>query len=134
LDQNQHDYALWLGRDRASAIDAVPHGQWNTSTLITGPRRDGLVALCVFDGAINGEALLAYVEQCYSHVLGLTPDVPPRRRRPIVRVRYHRASKREEPTSGTMAAIGSDASVLNSAACMSTIAGPFPWPLRTRTQ
>src|SRR4029078_12724873 len=44
-------------------VDAVPHGHWNTSTFIAGLRRDGLVAPCVFDGAINGEAFLAYVEQ-----------------------------------------------------------------------
>ena len=44
-------------------VDAVPHGHWNTSTFIAGLRQDGLVAPCVFDGAINGEAFLAYVEQ-----------------------------------------------------------------------
>ena len=44
-------------------VDAVPHGHWNTSTFIAGLRCDGLVAPCVFDGAINGEAFLAYVEQ-----------------------------------------------------------------------
>jgi DDE superfamily endonuclease len=43
-------------------VDAVPHGHWNTSTFIAGQRRDGMVAPCVFDGAINGEAFLAYVE------------------------------------------------------------------------
>jgi len=44
-------------------VDAVPHGHWNTSTFIAGLRCDGLVAPCVFDGAINGEAFLAYIEQ-----------------------------------------------------------------------
>jgi transposase len=44
-------------------VDAVPHGHWNTSTFIAGLRQDGLVAPCVFDGAINGEAFLGYVEQ-----------------------------------------------------------------------
>lgn len=44
-------------------VDAVPHGHWNTSTFIAGLRRDGLVAPGVFNGAINGEAFLAYVEQ-----------------------------------------------------------------------
>lgn len=44
-------------------VDAVPHGHWNTSTFIAGLRRDGLVAPCVFNGAINGEAFLAYIEQ-----------------------------------------------------------------------
>jgi transposase len=50
-------------------LDAVPHGHWNTSTFIAGLRRDGLVAPCVFDGAINGEAFLAYVEQVLAPTL-----------------------------------------------------------------
>jgi transposase len=50
-------------------VDAVPHGHWNTSTFIAGLRCDGLVAPCVFDGAINGEAFLAYVEQVLAPTL-----------------------------------------------------------------
>jgi len=44
-------------------VGAVPHGHWNTSTFIAGLRQDGLVAPCVFNGAVNGELFLAYVEQ-----------------------------------------------------------------------
>jgi transposase len=44
-------------------VDAVPHGHWKTSTFIAGLRQDRLVAPCVFNGAINGESFLAYVEQ-----------------------------------------------------------------------
>jgi transposase len=44
-------------------VDAVPHGHWNTSTFIASLRQDGLVAPCAFNGAINGELFLAYVEQ-----------------------------------------------------------------------
>jgi len=44
-------------------VDAVPHGRWNTSTFIAGLRQRGLVAPCVFNGAVNGELFLAYVEQ-----------------------------------------------------------------------
>ena len=44
-------------------VDAVPHGHWNTSTSIASLRQDGLVAPCAFNGAINGELFLAYVEQ-----------------------------------------------------------------------
>ena len=47
----------------------MPHGHWNTSTSIAGLRRDGLVAPCVFDGAINGEAFLAYIEQVLAPTL-----------------------------------------------------------------
>jgi transposase len=50
-------------------VDAVPHGHWNTSTFIAGLRQDGLVAPCVFDGAINGEAFVAYVEQVLAPTL-----------------------------------------------------------------
>lgn len=44
-------------------VGAAPHGHWNTSTFIAGLRRDGLIAPCVFKGAVNGELFLAYVEQ-----------------------------------------------------------------------
>ena len=50
-------------------VDAAPHGHWNTSTFIAGLRQDGLVAPCVFDGAINGELFLAYVEQVLAPTL-----------------------------------------------------------------
>jgi transposase len=44
-------------------IEAVPHGHWKTSTFIGALRCDGLGATGVFNGAINGEMFLAYVEQ-----------------------------------------------------------------------
>jgi len=44
-------------------IGSVPHGHWMTSTFIAGLRCDGIIAPCLFDGAINGELFLAYVEQ-----------------------------------------------------------------------
>jgi transposase len=44
-------------------IDRTPHGHWKTSSFIAGLRVDGLVAPCVFDGAINGAMFLSYVEQ-----------------------------------------------------------------------
>ena len=44
-------------------VDAVPHGHWKTSTFIGALRHEGLVAPAVFDGAINGDLFLAYVEQ-----------------------------------------------------------------------
>ena len=47
----------------ARLIDATPHGHWKTSTFIAGLRQDGLVAPAVFDGAINGDLFLAYVQQ-----------------------------------------------------------------------
>ena len=44
-------------------VAAVPHGHWLTSTFVAGLRQDGVVAPCVFKGAINGELFVAYVEQ-----------------------------------------------------------------------
>ena len=44
-------------------IDTSPHGHWKTSTFLAGLREDGLIAPAVFDGPINGDRFLAYVEQ-----------------------------------------------------------------------
>jgi transposase len=44
-------------------VSAVPFGRWRTSTFIAGLRHDGLVAPCVFNGAVNGELFVAYVQQ-----------------------------------------------------------------------
>jgi transposase len=41
----------------------VPHGHWKTLTFLAALRHDGLTAPCVFDGPINGESFLRYVEQ-----------------------------------------------------------------------
>jgi transposase len=48
----------------------TPHPRLRGGRLfIAGLRQDGLVAPCVFDGAINGEAFLAYVEQVLAPTL-----------------------------------------------------------------
>jgi transposase len=44
-------------------VASVPHGHWKTTTFIGALRTSGLTAPAVFDGAINGESFLAYVEQ-----------------------------------------------------------------------
>jgi transposase len=44
-------------------IASVPHGHWKTSTFLAALRHDRLTAPCVIDGAINGAAFRAYVEQ-----------------------------------------------------------------------
>ncbi len=41
----------------------APYGRWRTLTFIGALRLDGLIAPCVFDGPINGECFLAYVQQ-----------------------------------------------------------------------
>jgi transposase len=50
-------------------VAAVPHGHWKTSTFIAALRHDRITAPCVFDGAINGERFLAYVEQALAPTL-----------------------------------------------------------------
>ena len=44
-------------------IGKAPHGHWRTLTFIGALRIDRIDAPCVFDGPINGESFLAYVEQ-----------------------------------------------------------------------
>jgi putative transposase len=41
----------------------VPHGHWKTLTFLAALRSDGITAPCVFDGPINGESFLLYVQQ-----------------------------------------------------------------------
>jgi transposase len=50
-------------------VRAVPHGHWHTTTFLCGLREGGLVAPLVLDGAINGAAFLAYVEQVLAPTL-----------------------------------------------------------------
>ncbi len=41
----------------------VLYGQWKTMTFLATLRVDGITALCVFDGPINGASFQRYVEQ-----------------------------------------------------------------------
>ena len=42
---------------------AIPWGHWKTTTFVAGLRTTGLTASMVLDGAMNGAAFKAYVEQ-----------------------------------------------------------------------
>jgi len=44
-------------------VDKTPHGHWKTLTFLAALRHDAITAPCVFDGPINGESFLRYVEQ-----------------------------------------------------------------------
>ena len=44
-------------------VGPVPHGHWRTTAFLCGLRAEGLVAPLVLDGAIDGPAFLAWVEQ-----------------------------------------------------------------------
>ena len=50
-------------------VAAVPHGHWRTSTFVAGLRTTGLSAPLVLDGAMNGDAFRAYVEQILAPTL-----------------------------------------------------------------
>ena len=44
-------------------VAKIPHRHWKTATFLAALRNDRIDAPCVFDGPINGERFLAYVEQ-----------------------------------------------------------------------
>ena len=44
-------------------VAKAPHGRWRTLTFLAALRSDQITAPCVFDGPINGQSFLAYVEQ-----------------------------------------------------------------------
>ncbi len=48
---------------------AVPHGHWKTTTFVGALRLCGMTAPMVLDGAMNGPAFLAYVEQVLAPTL-----------------------------------------------------------------
>jgi transposase len=48
---------------------AVPHGHWKTTTFVGALRLSGVTAPMTLDGAMNGAAFLAYVEQVLAPTL-----------------------------------------------------------------
>jgi transposase len=50
-------------------VDTTPWGHWKTTTFVAGLRADGIVAPMVLDGAMDGPAFRAYIEQV------LVPDL-----------------------------------------------------------
>lgn len=52
----------WAERGRR-LIGKAPYGHWQTTTFVAALRHDRIDAPCLFDGPINGERFLAYVEQ-----------------------------------------------------------------------
>src|SRR6516225_12035425 len=77
----------------------VPMGHWKTMTFIAGFRQTGIVAPMVIKGAMNGEAFLAYIEQCL---------VPTLKRGDIVvadNVSFHKVAGVEEAIRGVGASL-----------------------------
>ena len=50
-------------------ISHVPQGEWKAITCIAGLRHNRMTAPMVIDGAMNGPAFLAYIEQCLGPTL-----------------------------------------------------------------
>jgi transposase len=50
-------------------IASIPHGHWKTTTFVGALRQTGMTAPMVLDGAMDGAAFLAYVEQVLSPTL-----------------------------------------------------------------
>ena len=61
----------WRGRALGGRrlVARIPHGSYQTSTLISGIRLEGVCAPWLFEGPMNGEMFLAWVEQ------GLAPTL-----------------------------------------------------------
>src|ERR1700730_8601910 len=79
----------WNPRGERLVSDA-PMGHWETVTFIAGLRQTGIVAPMLIKGAMNGEAFLAYIQQCL---------VPTLKRRDIVvvdNVPFHKVGGVEE--------------------------------------
>src|SRR6266404_396768 len=79
----------WSPRGERLLADA-PMGHWETVTFIAGLRQTGIVAPMLIKGAMNGEAFLAYIEQCL---------VPTLQRRDLVvvdNVPFHKVAGVEE--------------------------------------
>ena len=45
----------------------LPHGHWNTSTLVLALRVDRACAPCILEGSLTGNAFVAYLTQFLSH-------------------------------------------------------------------
>src|SRR3974390_1927693 len=79
----------WSPRGKRLISDA-PMGHWETVTFIAGLRQTRIVVRMLIKGAMNGEAFLAYIEQCL---------VPTLKRKDIVvidNVSFHKVAGVEE--------------------------------------
>lgn len=74
---------------------AVPHGHWKTTTFVGALRLSGVTAPMTLDGAMNGAAFLAYVEQALLPTLRpgdiVVMDNLPAHKPPAVREAIERA-------------------------------------------
>ena len=73
LDETRATTNMTRSRGRAPhgerPVCPVPHGRWRTTTFLCALRADGLLAPLVLDGAVDGPAFLAWVEQVLAPAL-----------------------------------------------------------------
>lgn len=73
----------------------VPHGHWKTTTFVGALRLSGMTAPMTLDGAMNGAAFLAYVEQVLVPTLRpgdiVVMDNLPAHKPPAIRAAIERA-------------------------------------------
>ena len=50
-------------------VDLAPHGHWHTNTFIAALRHDRIDAPILFDGAMNADTFLQYIEQVLAPTL-----------------------------------------------------------------
>ena len=67
--QHEDDAPAGPGPGGRRLVAHIPHGRYQTSTLISGIRLEGPCAPWLFEGPMNGEMFLAWVEQ------GLAPTL-----------------------------------------------------------
>ena len=57
------------GRRGQRVYGSVPGGSWHTTTIVSAIRHDGVIASMVLEGAMDGAAFAAYVEQVLAPAL-----------------------------------------------------------------
>jgi transposase len=63
--------ARLYGRSRRGTrcVASIPHGHWKTTTFVGALRQNGMTAPMLLDGAMDGAAFLAYLEQVLAPTL-----------------------------------------------------------------
>jgi transposase len=69
MGHNRHGPAYGRAPKGERLVAYAPHGHRKTTTFLAALRHDGLTAPAVFDGPINGQSFLAWIEQ------GLVPTL-----------------------------------------------------------
>jgi transposase len=73
IDESGFDTKMARARGRSArgtpCVGAVPHGHWRNTTFIAGLRADRIDAPMLIEGAMDGDAFCAWVEQALAPTL-----------------------------------------------------------------